>query len=316
MRQEPRLTGRIRRCVNGLQLNRLRSALFVATLVVALNFAAGQSYPVEPLIRVNQFGYLPGSLKVAVISDPRIGFNAEEVFTGGATYQVRRRDDDSIVYEGTPTAWKNGATHLQSGDRGWWFDFTEVSEPGEYYLWDVDREVGMHGFETSATVFNRVIDAAVRVFYYQRLAFTKTAEHAGEAWVDGEAFNHPGQDTEARSVRDRDNPETERDLRGGWMDAGDYNKYVTFAAGPVHQFLSAYEENRGVFRDDLNIPESGHAGEPDETREAGRRPGVDIVPLPPQCRGHPGSFFGRMVNRSRAVGNGRDRGALHLGAYG
>lgn len=239
-----------------------RSLLVLAALIGTLNNSAAQSYSVESLIRVNQFGYLPDGTKVAVIADPQVGFNAGESFTPGTTYQVRRSEDDSVVFEGTPVVWKNGNTHLQSGDRGWWFDFSAVTEAGEYYLWDVEKEVGSHGFEISETVFNRVLDAAIRVFYYQRLAFEKKAEFAGEAWADGPAFIHPGQDTEVRSVLDRDNPETERDLRGGWMDAGDTNKYVTFAAGPVHQLLSAYEENPGVFRDDLNIPESGN-GIPD-----------------------------------------------------
>ena len=55
---------------------------------------------------------------------------------------------------------------------------------------------------------------------------------------------------------------TERDLGGGWYDAGDYNKYTNWTAGYVVQLLRAYEENPGAFRDDYNIPESGN-GVPD-----------------------------------------------------
>jgi endoglucanase len=46
------------------------------------------------------------------------------------------------------------------------------------------------------------------------------------------------------------------------MDAGDYNKYVTFAASPVHMLLTSYRQNPGIFTDDFNIPESGN-GIPD-----------------------------------------------------
>jgi hypothetical protein len=72
----------------------------------------------------------------------------------------------------------------------------------------------------------------------------------------------PRQDKEARSVTDRDNAKTARDLSGGWWDAGDTNKYVTFSNEPVHQLLTAYQERPAVFRDDFGIPESGN-GLPD-----------------------------------------------------
>lgn len=42
------------------------------------------------------------------------------------------------------------------------------------------------------------------------------------------------------------------------MDAGDYNKYVTFAESVIHQMLNAWEEKPEAFGDDYNIPESGN----------------------------------------------------------
>jgi hypothetical protein len=42
------------------------------------------------------------------------------------------------------------------------------------------------------------------------------------------------------------------------MDAGDTNKYVTFAEPVVHQLLTAYQQNPAVWTDDFNIPESGN----------------------------------------------------------
>ena len=46
------------------------------------------------------------------------------------------------------------------------------------------------------------------------------------------------------------------------MDAGDTNKYVTFAQSAVLQLLDAYRMSPAVFRDDFGIPESGN-GLPD-----------------------------------------------------
>jgi hypothetical protein len=59
-------------------------------------------------------------------------------------------------------------------------------------------------------------------------------------------------------VTRRNDEKTARDLRGGWWDAGDTNKYVTFSSDPVHQLLTAYQERPSVFTDDFGIPESGN----------------------------------------------------------
>ena len=237
---------------------------FCRAAIPFLVHAVCQAAPetVEPLIRVNQIGYLPTANKVAVIADPQVGQNAEEAFAAGASYEVRRWTDDAVVFAGAPVLWNGGATHAQSGDRGWWFDFSAVDEPGSYYVWDVENAAGSYRFEIGEDVYNEVLVAAMRTFYYQRLGVAKEAVHAGEAYADDAAFIHAGQDGESRSVYDRQNPDTARELSGGWMDAGDYNKYVTFAEAPVHQLLNAYAERPEAFGDDTNIPESGN-GIPD-----------------------------------------------------
>src|SRR5215510_11914098 len=51
-------------------------------------------------IAVDQFGYLPDMPKVAVISDPAIGFNAGESYAPGATLQVRAWGSNTLVFTG------------------------------------------------------------------------------------------------------------------------------------------------------------------------------------------------------------------------
>jgi hypothetical protein len=53
-----------------------------------------------------------------------------------------------------------------------------------------------------------------------------------------------------------------KDLHGGWFDAGDYNKYTSWAARDVIVLLRAYSENPTAFGDDTGIAESGN-GVPD-----------------------------------------------------
>ena len=217
---------------------------------------------VTPFIRLDQFGYQPDAKKVAIISDPITGFNAGDSFTPGNNYEVRRVSDNQSVFSGAPVAWNNGATHTQSGDKGWWFDFSSVTATGDYYLLDVSKNVKSYPFKISADVYKDVLKQAVRMYFYQRLSFAKQPPFVPQKWSDGAAYNGTNQDFAARSRWAKNDPTTARDLHGGWMDAGDVNKYTTFAEGAVIQLLESYRRHPEIFTDDFNIPESGN-GIPD-----------------------------------------------------
>lgn len=208
-------------------------------------------------IRIDQFGYLPDDPKVAVIAEPEEGFDSDLRFEPGPSIEVRRWSDHQVVFTGSPSSWENGAIHAQSGDRGWWFDFSTVTEPGSYYLADPGTGVETGRFEIGADVYEQVLDAALRMFWFNR-ANTPHPESIGGPWSDDAAFIGPGQDTEARWVDDRSNPATALDLSGGWFDAGDTNKYVTFAIEPVHLLLTSYARYGEVFDDAVGIPESSN----------------------------------------------------------
>jgi endoglucanase len=216
-------------------------------------------------IKIDQFGYFPNSRKVAVIADPQTGYNAAESFspgTGVNQYQIRRWTDDAIIFSGTLTAWNSGATHTQSGDRGWWFDFSSLTTPGSYYVFDVANNVGSYRFEIANNVYAEAMKQAIRVFFYQRINFAKQTPFVEAKWSDAAAFEGANQDRFARSRFDKTNPATARDVHGGWMDAGDYNKYVTFTLSPLCNMLETYRLHPDIFGDNYNIPESGN-GIPD-----------------------------------------------------
>lgn len=217
---------------------------------------------IQKYIMVDQFGYRPGDIKFAVIVNPQLGFNAEDEFIAGKVYEVRRWDNDEVVFSGSPEQWNHGATDFSSGDKGWWFNFSDVKEEGEFYIYDKEQNEGSYMFSISPDVYKGAMKAAVRTFYYQRLNAPKEKPWAEEPWLDPAAFMGTGQDSEATYLYDKNNPATAKDLSGGWMDAGDYNKYVTFASSPIHMMLTAYQQNPDIFSDDYNIPESGN-GIPD-----------------------------------------------------
>jgi endoglucanase len=217
---------------------------------------------VEKYIMIDQFGYRPTDQKIAVIIDPQIGFNAKDEFNPGSIYEVREWNNDKVVFTGKLIEWNKGAIDYSSGDKGWWFDFSPVNEEGEYYIFDKEKKVGSYKFKISQNVYRDILKTAVRVFYYQRLNSNKEKPYAEEPWTDSAAFIGPEQDREARYVHSKENASTAKDLSGGWMDAGDYNKYVTLADSPVNMLLTAYEQNPDIFTDDYNIPESDN-GIPD-----------------------------------------------------
>src|SRR5882672_1368044 len=221
-----------------------------------------EQVPLDRHILVDQFGYLPDEAKVAVIRDPQSGYDRNDRFAPGDHYEVRRVDDGASVHAGAPAPWKGGAIDPLSGDRGWWFDFSSLSTPGRYFIYDVSRNARSPSFSVDPHVYRGVLKAAMRTYYYQRSAAPKVRPFAGACWVDDAAYVGRHQDTEARDVTDRDNSAKVRDVSGGWFDAGDTNKYVTFAAQAVHQLLTAYGTNAAAFGDDYRIPESGN-GIPD-----------------------------------------------------
>ncbi len=215
--------------------------------------------PVTGRIGVDQFGYLPDSAKFAVVSDPQKGYDAGDHYTPGARLEVRRRKDGKAVLAATPTPWRGGATHEDSGDRGWWFDFSALKTPGEYYVYDPSTGLRSPVFKVGEGVFRPILQASTRMFTYQRLGVAITAKVAQGPWTDGPAYL---QDAHSRSVEAKDDATKERDLSGGWMDAGDTDKYPPFMGDVIHPLLYAYRANPKAFGDSDGIPESGN-GLPD-----------------------------------------------------
>ena len=96
-------------------------------LFISISFlCSGQN--TSPFIVTDQFGYLPGYAKIAVIKNPQVGFDASLSFTPGAKYALMNAKTGDTIFQAAPIAWKNGATDTSSGDKAWHFDFTSVNE--------------------------------------------------------------------------------------------------------------------------------------------------------------------------------------------
>ncbi|OYT11369.1 MAG: hypothetical protein B6I19_11575 [Bacteroidetes bacterium 4572_114] len=216
---------------------------------------------IAEFIKTDQFGYAPDAQKIAVISNPVTGYNSAQSFTPGNTYKVRKVSDTTEVFSGELFSWNSGSTHGQSGDQVWWFDFSALTAPGNYYISDPANNAGSHPFSINTDVYDDLLKQAVRTFYYQRCGMAKEVPYAESNWVDVSCHLGVEQDLDCRLVT---NPvaSTSKDLSGGWHDAGDYNKYINYTDVAVHDLLSAYEENPAIWGDGYDIPESGN-GIPD-----------------------------------------------------
>jgi endoglucanase len=242
----------------GFLVRKLKFLKTALLLLLTTAVSVAQSLPAQSYIRIDQFGYLPNEKKVAVIIKSTGGFNnsAGIELNTGADVELRKVSDNSVVFSAKATAWNNGGEYANSKDRGWHFDFSSYKTAGEYYI-RCSRSGGgtqdSYKFKIDNNVYSNVLKAAMNFFYYQRANFDKVKGYAqGDSWVDGKWYT---QDATAKDV----NGANAKDLSGGWIDAGDPNKYTDFAVTAVHNLLSTYEDYPTFWKKfNLSIPESSN----------------------------------------------------------
>jgi len=229
---------------------RRRNYLLFCLFVFLGLASASWSAPVSQYIKVDHFGYRPADEKIAVFSS-----------NPGASVEIRNTSDAVVAtipgQGGSITS--KGSDGAPSGDTIWWVNFSFFTTPGTYRIYSATVGGQSYDFEIRTDVYNAALKTALKTFYYQRCNTPKTSTYAG-AWADATACHMT--DTSTGPASGHTSYGT-KNLTGGWHDAGDYNKYVWGAASTaVLLMLRAYEENPGLFGDDLNIPESGN-GTPD-----------------------------------------------------
>lgn len=213
----------------------------------------------SPFIHVDQIGYTPDAKKIAVLSNPVVGYNSNNSYSPSTTIELVDESTGQTVASYAPQTWNNGNVDTEwSGDQGWWVDFTSFNTLGNYYLYDRDQDESSAIFQIGNAIYDPVMIAAQKMFYYNRCNAPKQIPYADPKWTDGDNFRNNLQDANCRYVYDANNATLEKDLTGGWFDAGDYNKYVTFTMSTLHHLLWAYREVPEAFTDNANIPESGN----------------------------------------------------------
>lgn len=221
---------------------RIQSILLVILLLIVFSIYAQDKGRVRSdRIRLNQIGFYPQAPKVAII-----------VNTTAVEFYITKVGSSKRVYSGklsTPMQSEFSTNLTRTAD------FTAFQKPGTFVL-NVPGEGYSYPFEIAESVHDAVMKASLKGFYFQRLSTALPERYAGK-WA--RPFSHPDN-------RVAVHPSAASSLRPagtllvsskGWIDAGDYNKYIVNSGITMGTLLAAYEDFPEYFNKQLiNIPES------------------------------------------------------------
>ncbi|WP_295127081.1 glycoside hydrolase family 9 protein [uncultured Chitinophaga sp.] len=174
-------------------------------------------------IRINQLGYTPGGVKVAVL-----GIKNDATVK---TFALCEAGSNKVVFEG-----KTGNDFGAWGPfvHSWRLPFTAFQKSGNYYL--KAGAARSPEFRIASDVYKGTADFCLQYMRQQRCGynpFLKDSCHRD----DGFTVYGPMPDG------------THIDARGGWHDATDYLQYVTTSANATYHLLAAYRDFAPVFTD-------------------------------------------------------------------
>ncbi len=219
----------------------MRKVLGPVLLFLCFSSVFAQS-PQERIL-INQVGFYPDKPKMAVI-----------VNSDAMNFAVKSKKDNKTVFRGKLSEKRKSPFSDKYTKIA---DFSAVKKAGTYYV-EVPALGKSYSFEIRTEVHKEVAKASIKGFYFQRLGIPLEAKYAGQ-WArpagnpDTKVYIHGSAATEKR-------PEgTKISSPGGWLDAGDYNKYIVNSGITMGTLLSLYEDFPAFSKTlDLNIPESGN----------------------------------------------------------
>jgi endoglucanase len=197
-------------------------------------------------IRINQLGYTPGGIKIAVwCSKQSVSIN---------TWQLIDVKTKKIASSG-----KAGKAFGSYGPfvQTYRLNFSAFNKPGRYYL--QAGGVKSQEFEISNDVYKGAADFCLRYMRQQRTGFNP--------YLKDSCHTRDGYTLYAEKAGLPDS--TEIDVVGGWHDASDYLQYSTTSANATYHLLMAYRDYPGVFGDEKQANGlDGSNGLPDVLDEA------------------------------------------------
>ncbi|HEY0655785.1 MAG TPA: glycoside hydrolase family 9 protein [Chryseosolibacter sp.] len=193
------------------------------------------------LIRLNQVGFYPNAKKLAVVANE-----------SSAEFYIASPDRKKKYFSGKLSAVKASSF---SPAKTRIADFSEFKTKGAFVV--VVPGLGYsYPFEIKANVHHEVAKASIKSYYFQRFSIPLLEEFAGK-WKRAAGLDHKKVEIHPSAASDKRPAGTLVPAPRGWIDAGDYNKYVVNSGISTSTILSAYEDFSGYYDTvKLNIPES------------------------------------------------------------
>jgi endoglucanase len=205
---------------------RIYFSLFCMLTVVCF-FSFRSKEDVQAWIRINQLGYKPGGVKVAVWCSKQN--------TAIGNFQVIDAATNKTVFEG-----KAGSTFGAYGPftQTCRLNFTSFKGKGKYKLRAGGAESPV--FSIDEKVYDGTADFCLRYMRQQRCGFNP--------FLKDSCHTHDGYTLYGERAGLKDS--TYINVVGGWHDASDYLQYVTTSANATYHLLMAYRDFPTVFGDE------------------------------------------------------------------
>jgi endoglucanase len=204
------------------------AAIFLIPLIASIRKEGTQSW-----IRINELGYTPGGVKVAVwCSKDELALNDSRSVDNWQLVDVERK---KVVFSGNVgEAFGTYGPFTQT----YRLNFSAYKKPGRYFL--QAGTIKSPEFTIGNDVYKGAADFCLRYMRQQRSGFNpflKDSCHTRDGYV---LYG------EKAGIKDS----TFIDVTGGWHDASDYLQYATTSANATYHLLMAYRDFPGVFTDE------------------------------------------------------------------
>src|SRR5688572_889504 len=196
-------------------------------LIILLFGFSGKKEDASSWIRINQLGYQPNGVKVAVWC------NKEEL--GIRDWELVDAKSKQVVFKGNAGKAFGAYGPFKQTYR---LNFSSFKKPGRYYL----QAGGIKSpeFEIGDNVYKGAADFCLRYMRQQRTGFNP--------FLKDSCHTHDGYVLYGEKAGIKDS--TRIDVVGGWHDASDYLQYSTTSANATYHLLAAYRDFPKVFTDE------------------------------------------------------------------
>lgn len=215
----------------------------ISSLLCALSILCSSCHTEQTeWIRINQLGYRPGDIKVAVfMSSKPVDLRSFRIIDATTGKEVKSFQN---VVKAPPLS------HFVSCYR---LPFTDLQTSGFYRI--VTGEAVSPEFRIAEDVYDGTADYLLNYMRQQRCGYNPFVNDSCHTRDGYEIYSKSGDSAFV-------------DVTGGWHDAADYLQYVATSANATYQMLFSYSSNPDVFGDEYLADGSpGSDGTPDILNE-------------------------------------------------